>query len=304
MGKKTKILFIIILNILIILSEIIFGIISNSFALISDALHNTADVIAIIVTYIALILGIREATFRYTFGFLKAEMMAGFINTMFLFITMSYMIYESIIRFLSPQIIEPSYMIIVGIIALIANAISAYILWTIRLSSNMNNKEDINIKSAYFHMLSDALISLSVVIAGIFIYFFKIYHIDSILTFLFSIYIIVQSYPLFKKSFLSLMDANLLEISKETLDDIITNNNAVMQYHDLHIHNPSSKYNFISFHLVFKDKNITLENIEIIINEIKDKLRKENFNHILIQADSDKYIKNHPNCIMETSKNI
>ena len=100
--KEKKLLWIILFNVTIIISEIVFGLISNSFALIADALHNTGDVIAIIITYIALKLGTRKTTFKYTFGFLKAEMMAAFVNTLFLLLTMLYMIYESINRFYNP----------------------------------------------------------------------------------------------------------------------------------------------------------------------------------------------------------
>ncbi|MEA2099906.1 MAG: cation diffusion facilitator family transporter, partial [Campylobacterota bacterium] len=190
--KEKKILLIIIFNIIIIISEVVFGLISNSFALIADALHNAGDVIAIIITYLALKLGSQQTTFKYTFGFLKAEMMAAFTNTLFLFVTMFYMIYEAVNRFFTPEIIEPIYMIVVGIIAVIANGISAYFLNSIGANSCSSHKhshhhEDANIKSAYLHMLLDTLISVGVVVAGIFIYYFKIYYIDSILTILFSL---------------------------------------------------------------------------------------------------------------------
>ena len=309
--KEKKLLWIILFNVTIIISEVVFGLISNSFALIADALHNTGDVIAIIITYIALKLGTRKTTFKYTFGFLKAEMMAAFVNTLFLLLTMLYMIYESINRFYNPEVIEPIYMIVVGIIAVIANGISAYILNNMEVSScpshnhndsNTNHSShnhtyhDANIKSAYLHMLSDALISVGVVIAGIFIYYFKIYYIDSILTIVFSIYIINHSYPLLKKSFLSLMDANIIEITQDKLDNIIKSDNRVVEYHDLHIYKPSSKHNFISFHIVLDDKNLSLKECENISNKIKYNLEHYGFNHILIQIDSTEHIKNKINC--------
>ena len=304
MTKEKKILFIIIFNLIIVFSEITFGLISNSFALIADALHNAGNVIAIAITYIALKFSTKQKTFKFTFGFLKAEMMAAFVNTLFLFITMFYMIYEAIVRFINPEIIEPIYMIIVGFVAVIANGISAYILLKMQVSSCPNHdhshhhhEEDANIKSAYLHMLSDTLISVGVIVAGIFIYFFKIYYIDSILTILFSIYILNHSYPLLKKSFCSLMDINIIDISQEKLENIILNSNEkIVEYHDLHIHKPSSKYNFISFHIVLNNDNIDLKTSEKITDEIRHKLEHIGFNHILIQVDSDKCIKNSINC--------
>ena len=315
MSREKKILLIIIVNIIIIISEIIFGILSNSFALIADALHNTGDVLAVVVTYLALVLGAKTTTFKQTFGYLRAEMMAAFVNTLFLYVTMIYMIYEAINRFLNPEIINPIYMIIVGFIAVIANGISAYILNNIGVSScahdhdhnhshshkhehKDNQNEDANIKSAYLHMLSDALISVAVVVAGIFIYFFEVYFIDSILTILFSIYILFHSYPLLKKSFLSLMDINIIDISQEKLELIIKENTNVIEYHDLHIHKPSSKHNFISFHLVLKDIKMNLEEIEEITSSIEHKLNHLGFNHVLIQVDTSKKIKRHTNCIL------
>jgi cobalt-zinc-cadmium efflux system protein len=303
MTKEKKILLIIIFNLLIVFSEISFGLISNSFALIADALHNAGDVIAIAITYIALRFSTKQKTFKFTFGFLKAEMMAAFVNTLFLFITMFYMIYEAIIRFINPEIIEPIYMIVVGFVAVIANGISAYILSKMQVSSCPNhthshhNEEDANIKSAYLHMLSDALISVGVIIAGIFIYFFQIYYIDSILTILFSIYILNHSYPLLKKSFCSLMDINITDISQDELENIILNShNNIVEYHDLHINKPSSKHNFISFHIVLDDDNINLKTSEKITDDIRQKLEHLGFNHILIQVDSNKCIKNTINC--------
>ena len=305
MSKEQKILIIIFVNLVIIISEIIFGLISNSFALIADALHNAGDVLAVVVTYIALRLGSKSTTFKQTFGYVRAEMMAAFVNTLFLYITMIYMIYEAINRFFNPEVINPIYMIIVGIIAVIANGISAYILNNIGVSScshdhshHDHHHEDANIKSAYLHMLSDALISVAVVIAGIFIYLFKIYYIDSILTVLFSAYILYHSYPLLKKSFLSLMDINIIDISQEKLESIIKSEEDIVSYHDLHIYKPSSKHNFISFHIVLNDENSTLLKIEGIISNIKAKLKKEKFNHIQIEVASLNNQKEHINCPM------
>ncbi|QOY53066.1 cation diffusion facilitator family transporter [Candidatus Sulfurimonas baltica] len=310
MSKEKKIFWIIIFNSLIVISEIFFGIISNSFALIADALHNTGDVLAIAITYMAIKLGAKKTTFKYTFGFIKAEMMAAFTNTMFLFITMLYMIYESINRFLNPEVIEPGYMIVVGTIAVIANGVSAYILHSLGVEHdhghdhshdhshehNHHHHGDANIQSAYLHMLSDALISVGVVVAGIFIYYFKIYYIDSVLTIIFSIYILKHSYPLLKKSFLSLMDVNTTDVSQESLDEIIKSDKSILEYNDLHISRPSSKFNFISFHIVLDDDELSLSNIEKITHSIKHKLEHIGFNHILIQVDSSKHLKNQTHC--------
>ncbi|NQY20691.1 MAG: cation transporter [Campylobacteraceae bacterium] len=308
--NEQKILWIIVFNLVIIISEVVFGLISNSFALIADALHNTGDVIAIVITYVALRLGSRTSTFKYTFGFLRAEMMAAFVNTLFLYVTMFVMIYVAIQRFFNPEIIEPLYMIAVGTVAVIANGISAYLLNNMGVSScashehnhshchSQNDEDDANIKSAYLHMLSDALISFGVIVAGIFIYFFEIYYIDSVLTIVFSVYILFHSYGLLKKSFLSLMDINITDIKEKELDDIILQDSRVIEYNDLHISKPSSKYNFISFHLVVSDEVNHISEIEELKNKIIHKLEHYSFNHILIVVDTKDKIKNNKLCTL------
>jgi len=203
MSKEKKILLIILFNLIIVFSEITFGIVSNSFVLIADALHNAGDIIAIVITYIGIIFSTNEK-----FGKGKPEMMAAFVNSIFLYLTMIYLIFEALQNLFNPQIIEPIYMIWVGGVAFIANGISAYILNTMSIhscSGHNHSHEGDNIKSAYLHMLADAMISIGVVLAGIFIYFFKVYNIDSILTIIFSIYIMKHSFPIFKRSFLNLL---------------------------------------------------------------------------------------------------
>ncbi len=186
---KRKIKYVVYFNIIIIVSELFFGFVSNSYALISDAMHNFGDIISLIVTYLTINLSV------------KANKKATLFNMIFLYFTMFYIIYEAILKLNNPVQIEASYMIIVGFIALLANGISAYILAQMSVSScSSHTHKQENIKSAYFHMLSDALISLGVIFGGVAIYLYQIYYLDSLLTIIFSMYILYHSYPLLKRS--------------------------------------------------------------------------------------------------------
>jgi len=290
--KEKKILLIIFFNLIIIFSEVLFGFISNSYALIADALHNAGDVLAVVITYLALRLADVKSSYRFTFGFYKAEMMAGFVNTLFLFVTMFYLLYEALLRLNTPQEVEPSYMIIVGFIALIANGVSAYILKNLNVSScahshKEHHHNDTNISSAYLHMLSDALISAGVVIAGIVIYFFHIYFIDALLTIIFSIYILFHAYPLLKRSFLALMDINTISLSETELVKIIKKGNSVSHLEDLHIYTPNSKEQFISFAIVLSDATLSLKESLDTLENIEKELKIKGFSHITIALKSD-----------------
>jgi len=295
--KAKKILWIIVFNLVIIISELVFGVLANSFALIADALHNVGDVIAIVITYIAIKVATQKPSYKKTFGFMRAEMMAGFVNTLFLFLTMFYMIYEASFRLMHPEKVEPLYMIFVGIIAVLANGVSAYMLHQIGVSScatgnngehghHHEHKEDSNIKSAYLHMLADALISVGVVIAGIFIYFFDVYRIDAILTIVFSIYILFHSFSLLKRSFYSLMDFNMGNVDKEQLEQVIFTNSLVSGYSDLHIYQPSSNEQYISMILLLKESSISLEKAQNIMNELKHNLKHLGFTHSIVELSS------------------
>ena len=287
---------VIVLNISLVIAEIIAGIYSGSMALVADAFHNLGDVFALIISLIAIIYGAKKASDSMTFGFVKAEIMAAFVNSLFLIITMFFILLESINRFFQPSEINAPIIIFTSIIALIINAYSTILLKQNNIEHAHNHShdehehkhhhEDMNIKSAYLHMLGDAIISLSVAIGGVIIYFFGINFIDTILSVIFSIYILKETFPILKKSFLSLMDSNSDDLKK--VEKLILENNSVLSIHDLHLYRPNSSNCFGSVHIVFKE-NLLLEDVEIVIEEIRKKIRIYNITHFVIQPESKKY---------------
>jgi len=295
--KEQKIVWIILFNIAIIFSEVFFGLIANSFALIADALHNAGDVVAVGITWLALRLGRTVPTFRRTYGYARAEMMAAFVNSLFLVVTMVYLIYEALVRFAQPEHVDPMYMIVVGSVALLANGISAWLLKGLGVSHchhdgeehHHHDHDDANIRSAYLHMLSDALISAGVIAGGVAIWLWGIVWLDGVLTLIFSLYILRHTWPLLRRSFLALMDIHSLDLSRETIDAVITGHEGVVEYHDLHLTAPSSQDRHISFHLVFRDETRPLEFFEKIAETIEQQLRQLGFTHILIQPESARY---------------
>ena len=94
------------------------------------------------------------------------------------------------------------------------------------------------------------------------------------------------------------MDVNTIDITQNELEKIILSNKHVTEYHHLHIHKPNSKLNFISFHIILDDEDISLKESESITNDIKEELEKFGFNHILIQVDSYNCKKMYHGCII------
>lgn len=299
--KARTVLFVIVLNTVIVALEIFFGFLSESMALVADALHNLGDVFAVIVTYIALVLGAKAASKTKTFGYQRAEMMAAFVNALFLVITMVYILYEATVRFVNPQSVDGWYMVGVASVALVANGISAWLLGKAGAPhhhhgeecDHHHHEEDLNLKSAYLHMLSDALISLGVVVGGVFVLVFEIDRIDSVIAIFFSIWILKESWWVLKKSFFSLMDFTDIDIDKSV--DLILSFAPVASLHDLHITKPNSKERHISAHIVLKE-NLDLMAIEALLEEIRHALSHHGFTHIVLQPESTKYTQDEILC--------
>ena len=186
------------LNVLITLAQIIGGLISGSLALLSDAVHNLSDVISLIISYIAQRYSKKEASTHKTFGYKRAEIIAAFVNAATLIVIAVLLMKEAVERFLNPQAIASDLVIWLAVLGIVANGLSVLLL-------QKDSKGNMNMRSAYLHLLTDMMASVAVLVGGILMYFFKIYWIDSLLTLAISIYLIVMGYGLLKSSFKVLM---------------------------------------------------------------------------------------------------
>ncbi len=294
-NEKQKILKqVIFLNISLVVAEISAGVYSGSMALLADALHNLGDVLALIISLVALIYGAKKATDSMTFGYIKAEMMAAFLNALFLVVTMLFILAESLHRLFVPNEINAPIVIAASMIALFINAFSTWLLSQKSLehhhhehdNHHHHHHEDMNIKAAYLHMLSDAALSLSVVVGGVVIYFFDIVLIDTLLSLLFSIYIIKETLPLLRRSFFALMDANEDDIKE--IEQLILVSSEVASVHDLHLYRPNSRECYGSAHIVLRE-DLCLSHIETILETVRERLSKAGITHFVLQPESIKY---------------
>ena len=193
-GQLEKNLFVtMLLNFLITAVEVVGGVLSGSLSLLSDAMHNFSDGIAFIVSYSAIRLSKKPRTLKYTFGLKRAEILAAIINASTLIIISFFLIKEAVGRFSSPTPITGNLMLVVAVVGLIANVVGTMLL-------KKGSNDNINIRSAYFHLLSDAISSLAVIIGAVFIMVFNITWIDPALTILISLYILKETYEIVKES--------------------------------------------------------------------------------------------------------
>ena len=212
-----KLIFVISLNFIIAITEVVGGLISNSLALISDSLHNLSDAGAILLSYIAIKISGKAHTLKRTFGYRRIQIIVALFNASVIILVSLFLFREAYERFINPSPVRGGIMFIVAIIGLVANAVSVILL-------KGGTKENINIKSAYLHLLIDTLSSVAVVVGGIVIYFYNIYWIDPLLTAIIGIYVIKEGFSIIKEAYNILMQStpaniNLIDI-KSSLEDI------------------------------------------------------------------------------------
>jgi cobalt-zinc-cadmium efflux system protein len=268
------------LNFIITIAELIGGILSGSLALISDALHNFSDGIAIIISYIAIRLNKKPVNKNFTFGFKRADIIAAVFNASVLIGISLYLFIESYNRFVSPEPIEGGLMIIVASIGLLANVIGTLLL-------QKGAKGSMNIRAAYLHLMSDAVSSVAVIIGGLFIYFYNVYWIDPVLTVLISLYIIKASYSIVKEATKVLMMAAPENLSINEIEKGILELDEIQNIHHVHLWRVNDKEIHFEAHINVEDMMVS--NTEMVSEKI-EKLLRNNFNisHVTLQFECNK----------------
>ncbi len=226
--SERNLLITVILNFTISAAEIAGGIISNSLALLSDAVHNLGDGLAVLLAYIAHRISKRDPNTRKTFGYKRIEILAAFVNAVILVAICLFLIYEAIERMQDPAPIKGLIMFTVAGVGLIANLVAVILL-------RGDSKKNMNIRAAYLHLLGDTLSSVVVIIGGILIWKYEIYWIDPLITILISLYILKETYLLLKDSFNILMQSSPRTLDLEQIKKEIENIHGVKNIHHVHV---------------------------------------------------------------------
>lgn len=279
--KGRNLLISIILNILITISQVIGGIISGSLSLLSDALHNFSDVLSLIISYIANKYSKKQASLNRTFGYKRSEIIAAFINASTLMIVAVYLVYQAIIRFFNPKEIESGLVIWLALLGIIANGFSVLLL-------RKNARDNMNIRSAYLHLITDTSASIVVLVGGLLMKYFGWFWVDSVLTILIAAYLIFMGYGLLKKSFKVLMLFSPDDINLEKLRDAISQHSEIKNVHHIHIWQLNEKETHMEAHIDFYD-DILLSQFDVILVKIEKQLYIDfGINHVNIQPEYQK----------------
>ena len=263
--KGRNLIAVILLNFIITAAEIIGGVIAGSLSLISDALHNFSDGVSVIISYFAFLITKKKNDNKKTFGYKRAEILAAIINSSVLIIISIYLFREAYLKLINPEAVNGLYVIAVAVVALIANTFSVFLL-------EKGSQGDMNIKSTYLHLLSDALSSLAVIIGGAAIYFFKAYWIDPVLTILIGLYVLKESYEILKKAINILMQGVPEGFNIEKIVKDLKKIDLIEDIHHVHLWSLTEKDVHFEAHANIKDIKISetkpiMEKIEHILDE-------------------------------------
>ena len=276
-GTSLRLWISIVLNLIITIAEVIGGIVANSLALLSDALHNLSDTTSLGISLIARKISRKDADKSRTFGYKRAEIIGAFINLLTLVIIALFLIKEGVERFVDPREIQGSVMLIVAVIGLLGNVGTAWVLMG-------RFKSSINLKSVFIHIVSDALSSVGVIIGGWLILQYGVYWVDSLLTLIIGAYILAHSYGMLRTTIDILMESTPREIDWDKVNALMEEADGVQGVHHLHIWRLDEQNICLEAHVVINKRD--LEALESIKTQLKEKLNQRfNINHTTLEFE-------------------
>ncbi|MDX1702386.1 MAG: cation diffusion facilitator family transporter [Melioribacteraceae bacterium] len=267
-----------ILNLAFVVVELVFGIVTNSLALISDAGHNFGDVIGLLIAWGAAYLVQKKPTTRYTYGFKKSSIIAAQLNSLILLVAIGIIIWEAVNRINNPPDVDGAVMMLVAGIGVVINGITTFLFLSGR-------KEDLNIKGAYLHMLADTVISLGVVISGLIIYLTNLFWIDPAISIIIALMIFWSTYKLLRDSTKLSLDAVPDSINIEDVKLLLDGFQEINEFHDLHIWALSTTESALTVHLTIDRKDQSEKILQAIQQKIKERF---GITHCTIQIEERK----------------
>ncbi len=269
----------ILLNLAFVMVEAIVGILIDSLSVLSDAGHNLADVGTLALSLLAFKLMKVKSNSRYTYGYRKTSILVALFNSILLLVTIGAIVYGAIDHIFYPQTIPGLTVSIIAGVGIVINFSTALLF--------LRNKEkDINVKSAYLHLLADALVSAGLVIGGIVIYYTKLYWLDSVFSLIIAAIILFTTWKLMKESLRLSLDGVPSSINLQEIIILIRKTEGVKEVHHVHIWPLSSTENALTAHLVLEE-SVQGEQEAHLKHEIRHLLEHHNIRHVTFETERE-----------------
>lgn len=293
-ALENKFVLSMILTAAILVAEVVGGFWTGSLALLSDAAHVFMDIFALALSYLALRLSALPADDRHTYGFHRLEVFAALINDVTLAWIAIEIFRESWVRWLDPQAIKSVEMLVIAVIGLVVNLVVAFVLGGHEHEHDHEHEadaeaheaaEDLNVRSAYLHVLGDAISSVGVILAAALIWFTGWTWFDPLMSVFIGILIVVSSWRVLKSSLHILVEGVPEHLSIEEISQSMASVDGVKNVHDLHVWSICSGHVALSAHVTTADQ--TLADGNGIMTELKARLRKFGIEHTTIQFECE-----------------
>ena len=263
------------------LIEALGGFLTNSLALLSDAGHMLSDAISLGIALLAFTLGEKAANYRKTYGYKRFEILAAVLNGVTLIFIALYIFYEAIQRFQNPADVASTGMLIIASIGLLVNI---FVAWMMMRGGNV--EENLNMRGAYLHVLSDMLGSIGAIIAALLIIYFGWVWADPLASVIVAALVLRSGYHVTKAGIHVLMEGTPQNVDLDDVIQTIQNTKGIQSVHDLHVWSITSGLNALSCHAVVDDDQLSIADSERLLRQIEKDLEHQNIHHMTIQLTS------------------
>jgi cobalt-zinc-cadmium efflux system protein len=276
-GVERRFLLSMVLTGLIFAAELVGGLLTRSLALLSDAAHVFLDVFALALSYVAIRLASLPPNDRHTYGYHRLRVLAALANGATLLLVAFEIFREAVKRFSTPEPILAGPMLVVAVIGLVVNLVVAFVL-------RGHDHEDLNVRSAFLHVLGDALASVGVIVAGVVIVLTGWTVVDPLISIVIGIIILVGSGNVLRKAIHILVEGVPRGLTASQVTEAMDDVPGVSQVHDLHVWTVSPGYVALSAHVVLNDQS--LSEAQSIMEDLKAALSERfDIEHTTIQFE-------------------
>jgi cation diffusion facilitator family transporter len=249
-SRGRRLLLTLAINLLIPFAQLIGGVLSNSVALISDAVHNFSDFVAVCISYVAYRIGLKGVSARHTFGLQRAEILGALLNVIILTCAVVFILYEAAGRFLNPEPVSGPIVMALAGVGILGNGASAWLLYR-------DAGHNLNVRGAFLHMLGDFLTSIVVLANGALLMIKPWYWIDPLLSVLIALFILKNAWTVARESVGILMNAAPRELDLEAVQAYLESRPEIHSAHYLHAWQMASCGIAFTCHLSVDDQMIS-----------------------------------------------
>ena len=275
------------LNLIFSIAEALGGLFTNSISIISDAIHDFGDAISLGISFLLEKKSQKKPNDTYTYGYLRYSLLGAIITSIILLIGSILVLYNAIPRLFNPVAVDYDVMIVFAIFGFLINSYAAY---------RTSHAEKHNEKAINLHMLEDVFGWIAVLIGSICIKLFNLYIIDPILSIIIALYILFHVYKYLKEIFEIFMEKVPSDIGvNDVRNTLLKKFNEVEDIHHIHIWTLDGINNYITAHILLKDK-MKNENIILLKKKLKEELNLLNINHSTLEIEYNNEKCEHKKC--------